>query len=99
MYLDVNECQMLNGGCEHHCINTNGSYVCKCNKGFFLDGNEISSFLNFPNSVVKARISFFARYDVRNVRLKYVYLQPCSQGFIWIISKLLFYKTNFVLRF
>ena len=55
--------------------------------------------LNFPNSVVKARIRFFARYDVRNVRLKYVYLQPCSQGFIWIISKLLFYKTNFVLRF
>ena len=39
MRLDVNECQILNGGCEHHCINTNGSYVCKCNKGFFLDGN------------------------------------------------------------
>ena len=55
--------------------------------------------LNFPNSVVKARISFFARYDVRNVRLKDVYLQPCPQGFIWIIIKLLFYKTNFVLSF
>ena len=39
MHLDVNECQILNGGCEHHCINTNGSYVCKCNTGFFLDGN------------------------------------------------------------
>ena len=39
MHLDVNECQMLNGGCEHDCINTNGSYVCKCKKGFFLDGN------------------------------------------------------------
>ena len=39
MLLDVNECQKSNGGCEHHCINTNGSYICKCNKGFFLDGN------------------------------------------------------------
>ena len=39
MLLDENECQNSNGGCKHHCINTDGSYVCKCNKGFFLDGN------------------------------------------------------------
>ena len=37
--LDVNECEMLNGGCQHHCQNTNGSYVCQCKEGFFLDGN------------------------------------------------------------
>ena len=39
MYLDVNECGMLNGGCQHQCKNTNGSYFCHCNDGFFLDGN------------------------------------------------------------
>ena len=39
MYLDVNECEESNGGCKHQCKNTNGSYVCQCNKGFFLDGN------------------------------------------------------------
>ena len=39
VYLDVNECEVSNGGCEHKCKNTNGSYVCQCNKGFVLDGN------------------------------------------------------------
>ena len=39
MHLDVNECEVLNGGCQHQCKNTNGSYVSQCNKGFFLDGN------------------------------------------------------------
>ena len=38
-FLDVNECETLNGGCEHLCKNNNGSYVCECNGGFFLDGN------------------------------------------------------------
>ena len=37
--LDVNECATSNGGCEHQCKNTNGSYICQCKKGFFLDGN------------------------------------------------------------
>ena len=39
MILDINECAMSNGGCQHQCKNTNGSYMCQCNEGFFLDGN------------------------------------------------------------
>ena len=39
MNLDVNECDITNGGCQHHCRNTNGSYLCQCNGGFFLDSN------------------------------------------------------------
>ena len=39
IYLDVNECEMLNGGCQHQCRNTNGSYLCQCNDGFLLNGN------------------------------------------------------------
>ena len=39
MHLDVNECETLNGGCDHQCKNTNGSYICECNAGFLLDGN------------------------------------------------------------
>ena len=55
--------------------------------------------LNFPNSAIKTTVSFFAPYDVINVRLKCVYLESCVQGFIWIIRKLFFYKTNFILSF
>lgn len=40
MDLDLNECEISNGGCEHQCKNTNGSYICECNKGFFLNGNR-----------------------------------------------------------
>ena len=39
MNLDVNECEISNGGCQHQCRNTNGSYLCQSNGGFFLDIN------------------------------------------------------------
>ena len=38
-YLDVNECDLLNGGCEHQCKNKNGSFICQCNRGYSLSGN------------------------------------------------------------
>ena len=50
MPLDVNECEISNGGCEHHCKNINGSYVCGCKEGFFLDGNGKSCSGNFYTS-------------------------------------------------
>ena len=37
--LDVNECARLNGGCDHQCNNTFGSFNCKCRKGYSLEGN------------------------------------------------------------
>ena len=37
--LDMNECDASNAGCEHHCVNTNGSYVCYYNRGFNLYWN------------------------------------------------------------
>lgn len=33
---DVDECQVHNGGCQHRCVNTRGSYYCECNPGFRL---------------------------------------------------------------
>ena len=47
MTLDINECAMSNGDCQHQCKNTNGSYMCQCNEGFFLDGNAKSCFGKF----------------------------------------------------
>ncbi|XP_065067753.1 hemicentin-1-like isoform X2 [Rhopilema esculentum] len=38
---DVNEC-LVSTQCEQLCINTNGSYHCSCNKGFFLSRDGVS---------------------------------------------------------
>lgn len=38
--LDVDECVLNNGGCQHVCVNTPGSYECRCKHGFFLSDNQ-----------------------------------------------------------
>ena len=35
-FLDINECDLLNGGCENGCNNTMGSFYCTCSDGFNL---------------------------------------------------------------
>lgn len=32
--LDINECLINNGACEHDCENTAGSYRCTCREGY-----------------------------------------------------------------
>lgn len=39
-FLDKDECSKDNGGCQHECINTVGSYVCQCRNGFVLHENK-----------------------------------------------------------
>jgi len=34
--VDVNECEILNGGCTMFCLNSQGSYSCKCKDGYTL---------------------------------------------------------------
>lgn len=36
---DIDECAINNGGCQHECTNTIGSYLCSCNNGYALDEN------------------------------------------------------------
>ena len=45
--IDVDECQNDNGGCEHTCINTPGSYLCECDNGYSLaeDGHMCSGII------------------------------------------------------
>ena len=38
--LDVNECAIAKGGCEHECINTEGSFYCDCREGHMLESNN-----------------------------------------------------------
>ncbi|XP_065171165.1 protein tolkin-like [Atheta coriaria] len=37
---DMDECAINNGGCQHDCINTLGSYQCGCHNGFVLHENK-----------------------------------------------------------
>ena len=37
---DRDECEIDNGGCHQKCINTPGSYECKCNDGYTLHMNK-----------------------------------------------------------
>ena len=41
-FSDYDECIDYNYHCpaDSHCINSDGSYTCKCNKGFRLDANK-----------------------------------------------------------
>ena len=36
LHLDINECDVLDGGCSHYCNNTDGSYYCSCPVGYEL---------------------------------------------------------------
>ena len=38
-YSDINECSTSNGGCQHTCVNTAGSYQCQCRSGYTLSSN------------------------------------------------------------
>ncbi|KAF7217026.1 transcript variant X2 [Nothobranchius furzeri] len=39
-FSDVDECSKSNGGCQHECVNTFGSYSCQCRSGFMLHDNQ-----------------------------------------------------------
>ncbi|XP_076352010.1 epidermal growth factor-like protein 8 isoform X4 [Tachypleus tridentatus] len=50
--VDVNECRQDEDFCEHQCLNTFGSYRCKCHDGFILQSDNKSCKLNmnrFPD--------------------------------------------------
>ena len=34
LLLDIDECSVDKGGCQHICTNTDGSYECSCNAGY-----------------------------------------------------------------
>lgn len=38
--VDIDECHVNNGGCSHHCENTQGSYKCSCPKGYAFGANS-----------------------------------------------------------
>jgi len=52
---DINECAVINGGCEHDCFNTPGSFTCSCPPGYQLTadglhcrGKTLQTYLPWP---------------------------------------------------
>ncbi len=43
-HADVNECLNARGGCEHQCVNSEGTYECVCNVGYRLSSNGRSCY-------------------------------------------------------
>ncbi|KAG7482366.1 growth arrest-specific protein 6 [Solea senegalensis] len=43
---DVDECSKRNGGCDHVCNNTMGSYRCSCHQGYMLVGRQMCNDVN-----------------------------------------------------
>ena len=35
-------CAVVNGGCEHTCVNTGGSFYCDCDDGYEVDSDGLS---------------------------------------------------------
>ena len=52
--LDINECKQGNGGCEHTCTNTIGSYYCTCNSGYKLSKEKHCS----GNKIIKNKLIY-----------------------------------------
>ncbi|KAL3862599.1 hypothetical protein ACJMK2_008556 [Sinanodonta woodiana] len=45
---DVDECAYYNGGCAHTCVNTDGSFLCRCKDGYRLSGDGHNCLLVNP---------------------------------------------------
>ena len=39
-FVDLNECATDDHDCEHTCVNTEGSYECACDEGYYLWTDE-----------------------------------------------------------
>lgn len=53
-FADVDECGKRNGGCDHECNNTMGSYRCSCRQGYMLVGRHMCN--GEPQTVDNRRV-------------------------------------------
>ena len=58
IYIDINECDDKNGGCQHGCNNEIGSYHCTCNSGYVLDSDMQRCYGKYINVSESTDISF-----------------------------------------
>ena len=57
-FSDINECLQSVDGCQHNCINTDGSYMCNCVQGSILDDNGRTCTFNCGGRLTEPNGSF-----------------------------------------
>ena len=66
MNIDINECALCNGGCQHTCINTEGNYSCSCDSGYVIKENGFScegmSVAGIVNPIITSNKNFILKY-------------------------------------
>ena len=70
----MDECAVDNGGCQHVCHNTRGSYTCECHNGYVLHSN-----MHDCKEGTSAPIVVTSRLAVESVSM-YMYCSICSYG-------------------
>ena len=94
--VDVQECHNgANGGCEHVCINSQGSYRCECSMGYYLlsngrncsgETNESQSPIQWNPGAVRSVLYREVSLIQRLINTNMVYLGPNTVSFIWSVS-------------
>ena len=89
---DKDECSKDNGGCQHECVNTMGSYLCQCRNGFVLHENkhdckegmkERSFFLmisrtscSLGKALLPGRVNHFSEYKLLTIQMSKIKIHP-----------------------
>jgi len=70
--LDIDECQMNNGGCQDGCTNTVGSFVCDCDRtvGFEIGSNGLNCVGKYiSHFVLHERTLSVSKIDLHSVSM------------------------------
>ena len=90
LFEDIGECFLHNGGCEHKCVNTPGSFHCECNQGYRLNADGKSCSREFQhdttafrqrnwNTIWNALLSVMIGIRCRTLRqFRYILSDQCS---------------------
>ena len=92
---DLNECSQDNGGCQPECINSIGSYECRCKPGFKLHHNlkdcvGTITHLSFSLSFWKLSVTSWMKNAIRYMNSKWQKSRHISIFF----SKLMYIYVN-----
>ncbi|CAI9743505.1 bone morphogenetic 1-like isoform X3 [Octopus vulgaris] len=91
---DIDECANNNGGCNHICVNSPGSYECMCYKGFILenkthcDDNNYCKWTNSFPGCVSCTTGTFSRNPLKMSEFYQcvhgkMLMRKCPIGTIW----------------